>query len=667
MSNDKRPITAEDLYKFQLVNSPQISPDGQQIIFSVQRVDDKTQKKYSNLWLVPTDGSQPARQFTYGDQSDTTPRWSPNGRFIAFLSNRKDEKQAQLYLIPTFGGEARPLTDFKGSIGYFEWSPDGSQFICQFRQKDEEAIEREKDEQKKKLGVVARHITRPEYKFDGAGYLPPNRWHLWRIDAETGAMTQLTDGDKYDEGNPRWSPDGQTILFFSNRSEQPDFDWHLMDMWTIPAEGGEMARLETPIGPKHSAAFAPDGQWIAFHCREGKGTPWKQTNLWLMPTDGAEAARNLTAVYDIELGSGTLTDTGDRGGQPPIWSPDGSRLYFQVTKHGRTQLCSIRPDGDDLRVEIDGGIVDSFSQDQAGEQLAYAYATHTDPGQVWVRQMAAGTAQRLTDCNDDWLAEVDLGQTEEVWYQGADDNDLQGWLVKPPGFDESQQYPAIIEIHGGPWLQYGRAFMHEFYYLAAQGYLVAFTNPRGGQGYGEAHAKAIDKTWGEADYADMMAWADYVEALPYVDRGRMGVTGGSYGGYMTTWIIGHTDRFKAAVAQRVVSNTISFWASSDVGFFFQDIWSGKPPWEDLDRYWDQSPIKYLHNAKTPTLVMHSEQDLRCNQEQGEQVFRTLQWLGVESELVLFPEESHGLSRNGRTDRRIARLEHMKRWFDKYLL
>jgi dipeptidyl aminopeptidase/acylaminoacyl peptidase len=666
MSNDKRPITAEDLYQFQLVSSPRISPDRSQIIFSVQRVDEKKQKKYSNLWLVPTDGSQPARQFTYGDQSDSSPRWSPDGRTIAFHSNRQDEKQTQLYLIPFFGGEARPLTDLKGKIGSFEWSPDGSQFICQFRQKDEEAIEREEDEQKKKLGVVARHITRPEYKFDGVGYLPQNRWHLWRIDAKTGEATQLTEGDQYDETNPRWSPDGQTILFFSNRSEQPDFDWHLMDMWTIPAEGGEMTRLETPVGLKHSAAFSPDGQWIAFHCREGKGTPWKQTNLWLLPADGSEAARNLTAVYDIELGSGTLTDTGDRAGQPPVWLPDGSRLYFQVTRHGRTQLCSLKPDGDDLRLEIDDGVVDSFSLDDAGERLAYAYTTYTDPGQVWVRHMADGSAQRLTDFNDDWLAEIDLGNVEEVWYKGADGNDLQGWLVKPPDFDDSKQYPAIIEIHGGPWLQYGRAFMHEFYYLAAQGYVVAFTNPRGGQGYGEAHAKAIDKHWGEADYADMMAWADYVEALPYVDAARMGVTGGSYGGYMTTWIIGHTDRFKAAVAQRVVSNTISFWASSDVGYFFQDVWSGKPPWEDLEGYWNQSPIKYIHNAKTPTLVMHSEQDLRCDQEQGEQVFRTLQWLGVESELVLFPEESHGLSRNGRTDRRIARLEHMKRWFDKYL-
>ena len=667
MSTEKRPITAVDLYDFQIINTPQISPDGAHIIFTVQRVDQKTEKKYTNLWLVATDGSQPARQFTYGNQTDTAPRWSPNGRTIAFLSNRQDEKQMQLYLLPFFGGEARPLTELKGSIGSFAWSPDGQSFICHFRPKDEEAIEREKDEQKKKLGVVARHITRPEYKFDGVGYLPQNRWHIWHIDAQTGEAAQLTDGDKYDESNPRWSPDGQTILFFSNRSEQPDFDWHLIDMWTIPAAGGEMVQLETPIGPKHSASYSPDGKWIAFFCREGAGNAWKQTDLWLMPADGSAPARNLTADYDVELGSGTLTDVGDRTGQRPTWSPDGTRLWFQVTQHGQTQLCSLAVDGSDLRVEIGEAVVDNFSQDAAGQRLAYLYSTLTDPGQIWVRHLAEQTDQQLTSINTDWLAKIDLSEIEEVWYKGQDGNELQGWLVKPPNFDPDQQYPAIIEIHGGPWLQYGRAFMHEFQYLAAQGYLVALTNPRGGQGYGEAHAKAIHRDWGKADYADIMAWADYVAALPYVDAERMGVTGGSYGGYMTTWIIGHTNRFKAAVAQRVVSNTISFWASSDVGYFFQDVWSGKPPWEDLDHYWEQSPMKYLHNAQTPTLVIHSEQDLRCNKEQGEQVFRTLQWLGVESELVLFPEESHGLSRNGRTDRRIARLEHMKRWFDKYLM
>jgi dipeptidyl aminopeptidase/acylaminoacyl peptidase len=265
------------------------------------------------------------------------------------------------------------------------------------------------------------------------------------------------------------------------------------------------------------------------------------------------------------------------------------------------------------------------------------------------------------------LAAVDLGRIEEVWYTGRDGNDLQGWILTPPDFDPNKTYPAILEIHGGPLAQYGFAFMFEFFYLTAHDYVVFFTNPRGGQGYGAAHAQAIYDDWGNADYADAMAWTDYVEKLPYIDETRLGVTGGSYGGFMTNWIIGHTDRFKAAVTQRSVSNFISMLGSSDLHDRWRNLFGAQGyPWDDFDNYWRQSPLKYFGNVKTPTLVIHSEQDLRCNIEQGEQVFVALKVLGVETELVRFPEESHGLSRGGRTDRRIARLNHILRWFDKYL-
>lgn len=264
------------------------------------------------------------------------------------------------------------------------------------------------------------------------------------------------------------------------------------------------------------------------------------------------------------------------------------------------------------------------------------------------------------------LQSLDLGEIEEVWFKGASGNDLQGWIFKPPDFDESKRYPSILEIHGGPRVQYGNFFMHEFYYLAAQGYIVYFCNPRGGRGYGEEHAKSIWNNWGTADYDDLMAWTNYVEKKPYIDKERMGVTGGSYGGYMTDWIIGHTDRFKAAVTQRSVSNLISMYGSSDFNWAFESEFGKESPWENMENYWRQSPIKYIGNATTPTLVIHSENDLRCAIEQDEQVFIALKKLGVDTEMVRFPEEPHGLSRGGRTDRRIERLQHIKRWFDRYL-
>jgi len=376
---------------------------------------------------------------------------------------------------------------------------------------------------------------------------------------------------------------------------------------------------------------------------------------------------NLTEKYDLHVSAWTINDVGQAEMMPPIWSLDGNQLYFQVTLHGSTVLYRIDRDGKNLSPIIDeGGVVGSPTFDRDQMRLGYFYGQMDNPGQIYVRDLQTGEAKKLTTLNEDWLAEIDLGEMEEVWFKGADDNDLQGWILKPPGFNPDHKYPSILEIHGGPLVQYGKFFMHEFYYLAASGYVVYFCNPRGGRGYGEAHAGAIHGCWGTHDYADLMAWSDYMENQPYIDVARMGVTGGSYGGYMTVWIIGHTQRYKAAVTQRCVSNFISMWGSSDFNWAFQEQLNNKAPFEDLQAYWDRSPIKYIANAKTPTLVTHNEMDLRCPIEQGEQVFVALKRLGVPTAFVRFPDEFHGLSRTGRTDRRIARLNHIRGWFDRYL-
>jgi dipeptidyl aminopeptidase/acylaminoacyl peptidase len=663
----KRPVAAEDLYRFQLITDCRISPDGQHVVFSVQRVNRKTEKKHSNLWVAPTGGGRP-RQFTCGDQTDSAPRWSPDGRQIAFLSNRGNEKQTQIYLIPFDGGEARPLTDWQGACAAFEWSPDGKRLVCQFRRQDREAIEREEDERKKELGIVARHITRLFYKLDGSGYLPQERWHIWTVDARHGRAKQLTGDEVYDEYSPAWSPDGRQIAFCSNRSPDPDRDPDAIDIFVMPAAGGEARRIETPFGPKDLPAFSPDGQWIAYVGREGRGEGWRNAGLWLAPAAGRGQARNLTAQYDLHVASGTINDLGGAPAMlPPTWSRDGQRLYFQTVLHGDNLLQSISLAGDDLQTVVGrGGVVGPYTFDRQQTRLAYFFGQMADPGQVWLRDLAGGESRQLTDVNGDLLRGLELGEVEEVWFKGAAGNDLQGWILKPPGFDPAGKYPSILEIHGGPLLQYGNFFMHEFYCLAAQGYVVCFSNPRGGRGYGEAHAKAIWGAHGTADYADLMAWADYVAQKPYIDAGRMGVTGGSYGGYMTNWIIGHTDRFRAAVTQRSISNRISGWGTKDFNWTFQQMFDDQPPWEAVERYWDVSPLKHIGHARTPTLVIHSQQDQRCPLEQGEQMFVALKVLGVEAEFVLFPDEPHGLSRVGRTDRRIARLNHILRWFDRYL-
>ena len=667
MNGKTRRIEAEDLYLFQTIAGCDMSPDGRHAVYSVQRVNRENQKRYADLWIADVDGGQENR-FTRGDWLDTGPRWSPDGSAIAFLSDRDKEGEQQIYIIALGGGEARKLTDLKGWIGNLDWSPDGTRIAFEFRGKDQDASERERDDDKKTLGVVQRHIKRVYYRLDGVGFWPDERQHLAIVAVETGAVQQLTDGDLFDEHDPCWTPDGGHILFASNRSDDPDFNPDLIDLFVVLSGGGELRKIETPSGPKGLLSVSPDGRWVAFVGHEGANSHWRNSGLSVVPLDGKGSARNLTGGYDIAVGNDTISERGDGPTTRPAWSPDSGRLYFQVTHHGNTSLYSATLDGALDAVLDHDAIVGEFSLDRSRSTAAWVDISERSPCEIHTQNFADTDKgrRRVSRRNVDLMDSLELGDVDQVRFQGPAGDDLQGWILKPPGFDVSEKYPSILQIHGGPWAQYGNALTHEFQYLAAQGYVVYYCNPRGGRGYGEKHAKAIWRDWGNADYDDVMAWADYLQAKPYIDDERMGVTGGSYGGYMTNWIIGHTDRFKAAVTQRSVVNLVDFYGTSDTGWVWEAVFSGEPPWEDIDSYWRQSPLRYVGNVRTPTLIIHSENDLRCPIEQGEQLFTALKRLGVETELVRFPEEFHGLSRGGRTDRRISRLNHILRWFDRHL-
>ncbi|MBN2385323.1 S9 family peptidase [bacterium] len=670
MVASKRLVRAEDLYQIELITNFDLSPDGRHVIYSVQRIDPKKQKKYANLWVVSTQGGQ-ARQFTYGDQVDRAPRWSPDGNTIAFLSNRKDERQFQIYLLPFNGGEARMLTSLVGAIGSYEWSPDGRSFVSMVLKRDKDALQREKDELKKQLGVVSRHIKRVIFKFDETGnYITEERWHIWTIDARSGRAIQLTDGYEYDEVSPCWTKDGQHIAFVSNRSKDPDFELEAMDLYTISRRGGEMTKITTTIGYKMSPSCSPDGKWLAYYTQEGTMEPWRNNDLCVVPLDGNGPVINLTRSCNRTVSASVINDvTGYPVETPPTWSKDSSTLFFTIGWQGTVSLHSIRLDQPETSLNSIlefPGFVGKFLFDRDQKKIVYYRGDQTDPGQLWLHDLKKQTTHALTAVNRKYLSSVQLGLYEAVCFEGPGNYFLQGWILKPPGFDPARKYPSILEIHGGPRTQYGYAFMHEFHFLAAQGFVIYFCNPRGGKGYGEDHARSIWNNWGTIDYEDLMACADFMAAQPYIDPKRMGVTGGSYGGYMTNMIIGRTQRFKAAVTQRSVCNLISMYGTSDYNWSFQKEFGHCPPWENLENYWRQSPLKNIANARTPTLVIHSEKDYRASVEQGEQIFVALKKVGVETELVLFPEEAHGLSRDGRTDRRIERLNHILRWFKTYL-
>lgn len=657
-------ITADHLYQINVIKSCVIAPNGKFVIYSVQHTNKETEKKYTKIYRAETKGKQNPQQLTFGKYNDTQPAISPKGKKLVFISNRLDPKQSQIFLMHLKkGGDAKALTNVDMEIANLCWHPEEKYLLFSYRKTPKLS----EDEQKK--GAVCRHYTRTFFKYDGAGYLPEKaQWHLAILKLKTGKITLLTENDDFSEHSAAWSPDGKAIVFVSNRHVEPELHSGKDDLFLLDIATKEIKKIETPEGPIAQPTFSPDGQYIAYVGKEEAQKWYKNNNVWVVGTNKANAQpRCLTEKYDIHVESGTLNDTIGTPPTPLIWSKDGSYIYFTICKHGSNTLYAVDLKEGSLReVFTQKGLTALYSLDKKQKKLAFVYANMQNIGDIYVKKLKKDKIQPITQLNKSWLKEITLSAVEEVWIKGNDNNDIQAWVMFPPNFNPSKTYPSILQIHGGPLLQYGEAFMHEFYYLAAQGYIVYFSNPRGGQGYGEAHARAIWGKWGSADYDDLMSLTNYMSNLPFIDTERMGVTGGSYGGYMTNWIIGHTHCFKAAVTQRCVSNFISMWGSSDVNWVFQDVVSGTPPWENVEHYWNMSPMKYIGNAQTPTLVIHSEKDYRCCIEQGEQVYVALKRIGVDTEFVVFPDEPHGLSREGRTDRRIARLKHILRWFNRYL-
>jgi dipeptidyl aminopeptidase/acylaminoacyl peptidase len=665
-----RAVTPEDLLKFQFLGNPIISPDGHTIAFTHKRVGEKNEYA-TNIWTVSTDGGVP-QPFTNGNK-DYAPRWSPDGKRLAFISGRTKAKP-QMYLINRDGGEATRLTNFpEGTIREFRWSPDGTMLAVAFREQDPEWTEQAKQERKDNGGTTPpRVIDDWWYRLDGDGYFNAQRFHLYLVNVTTGEHTKVYDKDTLGFFSFDFSPDSRQLVIATNRDKKALIKPWKDELVRLNITTGKLTRLaNVPDGPKSCVRWSPDGKHIAYAGREGIDSSYGTENLNLWICDAAKGnARELTGGEDYCLMAAALSDSSEVSFEPSIqWSPDSKRIYASIGWHGEMHIASIPTRGGKFTFHTSGERIHQMGTIASnGKSMAVAVGSPTKLDEIGVLALgtSSGKAVRmLSDLNGPLLKSLSIVKPKSTWITSADGTKVHVWSILPPGYKRGK-IPAVLEIHGGPHAQYGVGMFHEFQVLASAGYAVFYSNPRGSKGYGVKHCEAIRGTWGQADWRDIQAVIEHMKQQPEVDTKRMGVMGGSYGGYMTNWVISHTREFAGAITDRCVSNVVSMMGTSDFTDSPDRYFEGNF-WDRPEARWEQSPIKYMGYARTPTLIIHSEGDLRCNIEQAEQVFTVLKLHNVPTRFVRYPREtSHGFSRNGPPDMRLHRLHQILDWWKKYL-
>jgi dipeptidyl aminopeptidase/acylaminoacyl peptidase len=727
----KRAITEKDLFNFVWIADPQISPDGTRTLFTRVITDEKRTGYETSIWMVATSGNEVPTRLTNGKHDAHARWSPDGKRIAFVRGGEKDDagkpRPPQIAILSLAGGEARIVTDLPKGSASPVWSPDSRHiaFVSSTTPEDIEKEQRKKNDTKtdnakgdnpktREPGSAAAApkaesegdresdihiITRAVYRDNDEGYLDFKRHeHIWLIDVTTTSdepakPVQLTSGD-YDEGDVFWTHDSTRIYFLTTRIDEPYYETPSTDIYSVSssrsagsASAGAPERLAMiPMGIG-DLALSPDGRRLAFHGSIAQPVrSYSQPDLWVMDLAPNAQPRNLTAKYDFDMGSSVFGDNAaPRGGNGATlhWSPDGRWLFDIVDKQGRTPL--VRVDSQSGAVtEITHGdqAVLDFSVAPDSRRAVALISTPVMVGDLFAISMSvdpptkekttsdeagSGPQTRITDGNRALWSQLNLTAPEEINYKSFDGLQIQGWIQKPPDFDPNKTYPLILDIHGGPHAAYGWVFDHEFQWMAAKGYVVFYPNPRGSTGYGQEFGNIIQYRYPGDDYRDLMAGVDEILKRGYVDAKKLGVTGGSGGGVLTDWTVTQTDRFAAAVSQRDISNWASWWYTADFTLF-QANWFKAPPFRDPKDYANRSAITFVEKIHTPMMFILGQADYRTPQDSGgEQLFRALKFLKRPTAMVVFPRETHELSRSGEPWHRIERLDNIVGWFDRYLM
>ncbi len=660
--------TPEHYYDLVVVSEVAVSPTGSHVAFTVTTVDEEKNRRHREVWFQPLTNGRPdgdAIAVTTATEDSRSPRWSPDGRLLAFSSKRGDDDNTVWFIrVGGVGGEAFHIEGVEGNP---VWSPDGLSIA--FSKAPEEG---DKDEREGWIAPNAisstldaerfdgRVVTSIRYKRDGSLAFQPHfsvnaKRQLMVVPAAGGTPRQLTRL-AFNVGNPTWSNDGRIVFFTGDEQEDDELSSeNTGDIWAVGAEGGTVRRLTTNPGNETAPVVSPDGRSLAFLSSPERGS---QSDV-LVVAIGADGnfrgqPENLTSAWDLSPGT-------------PQWTADGTGLVFQASTKGDRHLFRAAPGSAVSQLTFGERQLSGFSFSDGDEVMAFVATDAVTPTELYVAQGNGATEQKATGFNDSWLSRVSLEAPEELTWVVEDGTEIQGWLVKPVGFQAGGSYPMILKIHGGPHGAYGNTFFPTFHVLSMAGFFVLYTNPRGSSAYGHEFQYATRGEWGIVDKEDYLSGVDTaLEAYGEIDPARLGVSGGSYGGFMSNWLTATTDRFSAAVTSRSIVNWESWWGTSDVPGLTEFEFFG-PPWEQRDLYRRLSPISYVENVTAPTLIIHSENDYRTPISDGDQWFMSLKKLGVPVELVRYPRSSHGLSRTGEPWLLVDRLERLRSWFVHYLI